>query len=245
MNPVTLKEAEKLFTDVKKGLSGVKNAEIVICAPFIYVSGFRFHASRIKLGAQNCYHEQKGAYTGEVSPLMIKDMGCDYVIIGHSERKRYFGETNEAINKKIKAALKAGLKVILCIGENTRDSFDSKGRWTHELDPKLKEQLIGALEGVKKSQINSIVVAYEPVWAIGTGNPATPDDVFSVKIYIRKALSDLYGRKIADKVLVLYGGSTNKKNAADFVNQGNMDGLLVGGASLKANEFISVVKSAI
>ena len=245
-NPTTLKDAEKLFGDVKRGLGGIKNVETVICPPFLYLSGFRFQVSgSMKIGGQNCFYEQKGAYTGEVSPAMLKDIGCEYVIVGHSERKQYFGETNEVINKKLKAALKAGLKVILCIGEDTRDSFDSRGHWTHELDPGLKEQIIRAFEGVKKPDIQNVVVAYEPVWAIGTGNPATPDDVFSAKIFIRKTLSNLYDRKKADKVRVLYGGSTNKKNSAAFIKDGQADGLLVGGASLDADEFVAMVKSVI
>jgi len=244
MNPSSLKEAEKLFSDVKRGLSGTKNVETVICPPFPYLSSFKFQVSSfMKLGAQNCFYEQRGAYTGEISSEMLKDSGCDYVIIGHSERKKYFGETDEIINKKIKAALKASLKVILCIGEEARDSFDSKGRWTHELDPILKDQIKGAFLGIKKSQVQNVTIAYEPIWAIGTGNPATPDDVLSAKIFIRKVLSDLYGRKEADKVKVLYGGSTNRKNAARFIEGGQADGLLVGGASLDSGELTSMIQS--
>lgn len=244
MNPQTRKEAEKLSHAVRRGIRGIKNVEIVLCPPFVYLPTVTSLASsRFCAGAQNCFWEQKGAYTGEVSPAMLKNLGCEYVVIGHSERKKYLGETNEIINKKVRAALKEGLKVVLCIGEESRDSFDAKGRWTRELDPKVKDQLLAAVRGVKKSQIGSISVAYEPVWAIGTGNPATPDDVLSAKIFIRKILSDLYSRKDADKVLVLYGGSTNGKNAADFIKEGQADGLLVGGASLDAEEFISMMKS--
>ena len=239
MNPQTSAEAEELASDIQQGIRGMKGVEVVICPPFPYLA----IVGSISRGGQDCHSEQKGAYTGAVSPTMLKDVGCEYVIVGHSERKQYFGETDEIINKKVKAALKAGLKVVLCIGEDTRDSFDSKGHWTHELDPKLKEQIIRALEGVKKSSIQNIVVAYEPVWAIGTGNPATPDDVLSAKIFIRKILSNLYDRKEADKVRVLYGGSTNKKNAAQFIKDGQADGLLVGGASLDADEFVEMVKS--
>ena len=246
MNPNSAKKAEQLWADIKKGLKGIKNVETVICPPFLYLSGFRFQVSGfMKLGGQNCFYEQEGAYTGEISAEMLKNSGCDYVIIGHSERKKYFGETDEIINKKIKAALKASLKVILCIGEDTRDSFDSKGRWTHELDPILKDQIKGAFLGIKKPQVQNITVAYEPIWAIGTGNPATPDDVLSAKIFTRKILSDLYGRKEADKVKVLYGGSTNRKNAARFIEDGQADGLLVGGSSLDAEEFVSMVNSII
>ena len=243
MNPETSDEAERLSREIQQGAHGLKNVEVVLCPPFPYLSSVNPQMSNVKLGAQNCFYEQKGAYTGEVSPFMLKDMGCEYVIIGHSERKKYFGETNEIINKKVKAALNSGLKVILCIGEDTRDSFDKKGRWTNELDPKVKEQLMDALRDIKKSKLTNIAVAYEPVWAIGTGNPAIPDDILSAKIFIKKILSDLYTRKEADKVKVLYGGSTNKKNAVDFITDGQADGLLVGGASLDAEEFIAMIKS--
>ena len=239
MNPSSSKEAEELSGTVQREVRGLKNVEIVLCPPFPYLSV----VGALAKGAQSCHWEQKGAYTGAVSPAMLKDMGCEYVIVGHSERKQYFGETDEIINKKVKAALKAGLKVVLCIGEDTRDSFDSKGHWTHELDPNLKEQITRAFEGVKKSNIQNVVVAYEPIWAIGTGNPATPDDVLSAKIFIRKILSNLYNRKEADKVRVLYGGSTNKKNSAVFIKEGQADGLLVGGASLDSDEFVEMVKS--
>lgn len=242
MNPQTRKEAGQLSRAVQQGIRGAKNVEVVLCPPLPYLSIVNCQLSVVGKGAQNCFYQQNGAYTGEVSPAMLKDIGCGYVIIGHSERKKYAGETNEIINKKLKAALRAGLKVILCIGEESRDSFDSRGRWTHELDPKVKEQLVEAVKGVKKSQIGNIAVAYEPVWAIGTGNPATPDDVLSAKIFIRKIMSELYSRKDADKVLVLYGGSTNRKNTADFMKDGQMDGLLVGGASLDPEEFITMIK---
>jgi len=247
MNPQTLKEAENLLNSVKQEVQSIKNIEVVFCPPFVYLFPLRGISRRetgfMKLGAQNCFYEQNGAYTGEVSSVMLKELGCEYVIIGHSERKKYFGETNEIINKKVRGALLADLKVILCIGEDTRDSFDSKGRWINELDPKVKEQLVAALKDIKKSKLSDIIVTYEPVWAIGTGNPATPDDILSAKIFIRKILSDLYTRKEADKVRVLYGGSTNKKNAADFIREGQADGLLVGGASLDAGEFVAIIKS--
>lgn len=244
MNPETLKEAKELFQIAQRAVRGVKGTEVVICPPFPYLTRFRLQVSGfMKLGAQNCFYEQNGAYTGEVSPSMLKDLGCAYVILGHSERRQYLGETNEIINKKVKAALKAGLKVILCIGENMRDSFDARGHWTHELDPKVKDELVLALDGVQKSKIGNLAVAYEPVWAIGTGNAATPNDVLSAKIFIRKIIGDMFNRKIAETVRVLYGGSTDRKNAADFVKEGQADGLLVGGASLDAEEFIEMIKN--
>jgi triosephosphate isomerase len=244
-NPVILNEAEELSRATQRGAHGLRGIEVVLCPPFPYLSAVNLQISIVKLGAQDCFYEQKGAYTGAVSPAMLRDIGCEYVIIGHSERKQYFGETNEIINKKIKAALKAGLRVILCIGEDTRDTFDSRGHWTHEIDPRLKDQLVIALAGVKKGQIQNITVAYEPVWAIGTGNAATPDDVLSAKIFVKKIISNLYSRKEADKIRVLYGGSTDKKNAASFIKDGQADGLLVGGSSLDADEFVAMAKSII
>lgn len=244
MNPASLKEAEELSVAIQKSIRGFKNVKVILCPPFVYLPMVaRLSSEAFGVGGQDCFYEQNGAYTGAVSGAMLKDIGCKYVIIGHSERKQYFGETDEIINKKVMAALKAGLKVILCIGEDSRDSFEVNGRWTHELDLKVREQLVRALEGIKKSQLKNITVAYEPVWAIGTNNPATPDDVLSAKIFIRKIISDLYDRKTADSVLVLYGGSTNRKNAASFIKEGGADGLLVGGASLDIEEFIAMIRS--
>lgn len=239
MNPQTFKEAERLFQKVQEALDGISGILVVLCPPFPYLKCFK----GFRLGAQDCFWEQGGAYTGAVSPAMLQDIGCEYVIIGHSERKQYFGETDEIISKKIFAALKAGLQVVLCVGEDSRDSFDGSGRWTGELDPKIKEQLVGALSDVKKSQIKNIAVAYEPVWAIGTGHPATTDDVLSAKIFIKKIVGDLYGRRVAERVRILYGGSTNRKNAVSFVKDGGVDGLLVGGSSLDIDEFIAMIRS--
>ncbi len=244
MNPINSAEAEELSRAIQREAQDLGGVEVILCPPFPYLRAISYKLkAHLKLGAQDCFFEQRGAYTGAVSPAMLRDIGCEYVIIGHSERKQYFGETNEIINKKVKAALKAGLKVILCIGEDARDTFDSMGHWTHEIDPRLKDQLVVALAGVKKSQIQNIIVAYEPVWAVGTGNPATYDDVLSAKIFIKKIISNLYNRKEADKVRVLYGGSTNRKNAANFIKDGQADGLLVGGASVDAEEFVAIVQA--
>ncbi|MBI1888891.1 MAG: triose-phosphate isomerase [Candidatus Spechtbacteria bacterium] len=243
MNPVTYKEAEELFRFVEKGMRDIKNAEVVLCPPFVYLPMLaRLFSKQFCAGAQNCFYEQGGAYTGEVSPLMLKDIGCKYVIVGHSERRQYFFETSEIVNKKLKAVIEAELKPILCVGEDTRDSFDSKGHWTHELDPKVKEQLVLMLNGIPKSKIGEIVIAYEPVWAIGTGKPATGDDILSAKIFIQKVISDLYGRKVSQTMRVIYGGSTDSKNAAVVMKEGQADGLLVGGASLDGEEFVRMMK---
>lgn len=249
MNPTSLKEAEKLFNSVKDGVRGIKNVEIVICPPFVYLPILaRLSSEAFGVGGQNCYFEKSGTYTGEVSAVMLRDIGCKYVIVGHSERKKHFGETNDIINKKVRSALKEGLGVVLAVGEENRDSFDSKGRWTHELDPVLLEQIEGALKGVSKARLAGVVIAYEPVWAIGSGDTdsekaATPDDIFSAKLFIKKVIAKNYGRKEAEKMKVLYGGSTDRKNARKFIEDGQADGLLVGGASLDADEFSAMAKS--
>lgn len=253
MNPATLKEAEALLGSIYRGAKKVKNVEIVLCPPAIYLPVLaRLSLKTFSAGGQDCFYENPptggGVYTGGISPLMLKNIGCRYVIVGHSERKKYFGETDDIINKKLKAVLFVGLGAVLCVGEESRDSFDSRGRWTRELNPIIKEQIKAALNGIKKSQIGRVVVAYEPVWAISAGktkavDAASPDDVLSAKIFIKKTINDLYGRKIADNMRVLYGGSTDSKNAAGFIKDGQMDGLLVGASSLKASEFIKMAKS--
>jgi len=191
-------------------------------------------ASSIRFGAQDCFWEQQGAYTGEISPLMLKDLGCQYIIIGHSERRQYFQETDEMINQKIKAALKARLKPILCLGEEIKNSTDYLV---------IEQQLKKALTRVSAGRIRDIVIAYEPVWAIGTGQPCLPDEAMKTALFIRKILTKLYSRKIAEQVRVLYGGSVTAENAADYVRGARMDGLLVGGASLNATEFIKIVEA--
>lgn len=246
MNPVTLDEAKRLFEVVKKGVAGfslprrklkfaIPEVEVVTCPPFVYLSNFQLSASSLQLGAQNCFYEEKGAFTGEISPLMLKNLGCRYVIIGHSERRQYFGETNEMINKKIKAALKTRLKPILCLGEKEEER--------EQIKEILENQLIQDLKEVSPGQITNIVIAYEPVWAIGTGNYCSVDDALSAYLMIKKFLTNYYSRNLANRVKILYGGSIDNQNAASYIKEARMDGLLVGGASLNASEFIKIVKS--
>lgn len=250
-NPPSQKEARHLFEVVRKGIkTGTVPAkrgqspsiEVVICPPFVWLKESKIWEIRSQkgskspkfwLGAQDCFWEQSGAYTGEISPAMLKDLGCQYVIVGHSERRKYFQETDEMINQKIKAALKAGLKPILCVGEETRDNSDYLI---------IEQQLEKALFGVSAGRIKDLVIAYEPVWAIGTGQPCLPDEAMKTALFIRKILTKLYARKIAEQVRILYGGSVTAKNAADYVKGAGMDGLLVGGASLNGTEFIEIVK---
>lgn len=241
-SPETQAEAERIFGTVKKGIRNIKNMEVVICPPFLYLSGLKILASRmqeensklkIQLGAQDCFWENNGPYTGEISPEMLRNLRVAYVIIGHSERRNYFGETNEMINKKLLAAFRAGLKPVLCVGEKERE----------DMLLVVKEQIKKGLKGINKAQAEKLVIAYEPIWAIGTGNPCSSDDAMRATLFIRQTITKIYNRKIAEEVTILYGGSVNSKIAADYIKEARMNGLLVGGASLDAQEFIKIVKN--
>lgn len=237
MNPQLPKEAMKLFAAAEENSKGAKNVEVVICPPFVFLD--RKMLKGVKLGAQNCLWEQKGPYTGEVSPAMLRNIGCEYVILGHSERRQYFGETDETVNKKLKASLMARLKPILCIGEKADEKEQMKSI--------LEGQLKGCLEGIKQNQIANIVFVYEPVWAISTsGNEfCSPDYAFSAGLLIRKFLLDKYGKYAGKKSKIIYGGSVDakEKNAVMYIEEAKMDGVLVGAASLKAEEFGKIIKS--
>lgn len=237
MNPTTPKQAEKLAGEIVLRLKKVKPSrklETVLCPPFLYLPNViaKTFGGAIKQGGQNCHFEDSGAYTGEISPKMLKNAGCKYVIIGHSERRMYFEEKGELINKKITAALKNKLVPILAVGEKKGESLSV-----------VKGQLKGALKNISEKDIKKIVIAYEPVWAIGTGNPATPDEALSAKILIQKTLGELYSAKLAGLVPVIYGGSTDSKNILSFIEEGGMDGALVGGSSLKASEFVKMASA--
>ncbi len=229
MNPETAGQAKDLFEAVKKGISDAK-VEVVICPPFVYLS----ESKGITLGAQNVFYQEKGAFTGEISPTMLKDLGVEYVIVGHSEVRKHLGETNEVINKKIKALLKEGLKPILCIGE---DEGQEKSAW-------LEMQLTECLAEVTGPSMENVVVAYEPIWAIGTGNNCSVEETTTSLLFIKKVLSNLYTREIADNAQILYGGSVKAENAASYLKEAGAGGLLVGGASLKPEEFLQIVAAA-
>ena len=218
-----------------------KNAkcEIILCVPYtdLFYSLLTAQNTNIKIGAQNMHWEEKGAYTGEVSPNMLKCINVEYVIIGHSERRQYFAETDETVNKKIKSALKHELNPILCVGETM------KQRELGLEEEVIKQQIIGALEGITKEQAEKIVIAYEPIWAIGTGKVATKDDANNMIKLIRKEIESLYDKEVAKNVSILYGGSVNKNNSKELFETSDIDGALVGGASLKVDEFNEIIKS--
>ena len=242
-NPPTLKEAKLLFERVEKGLKDIKDVEVVICPPFVYLPTLYVHHQvmniklNIKLGAQDCFWEQKGAFTGEVSPTMLKDLGCEYVIIGHSERRKYLNETDGMVNKKLKAALLVGLKPILCVGSKKRGEKGNK---------EMKVQLERALAGIKKSELKNIIITYEPIWAISTTKGsivATPENTKEGKIFLRRNLTKLFGKTIAQKVKIIYGGSVDSTNIEDFIKVAQMDGVLIGAASLRFDDFMAAVKT--
>ena len=231
----TVNEAVKLVGEMRPLLDSVNNVEKVVCPPFVSLTSVRetLKASSVKLGAQNMYFEEKGAYTGEVSPLMLAGL-CEYVILGHSERRQYFGETNEIINKKIRAALKAGLKPILCVGESLAQYEAGK------TEAVVTDHVTGSLKDIPASV--NLVIAYEPVWAIGTGKAATSEQANKVIGIIRKIVVKLYGESFAQSLRILYGGSVTAENIAELMGQPEIDGGLVGGASLKVELFASIVK---
>ncbi|MFH1551283.1 MAG: triose-phosphate isomerase [bacterium] len=252
-NPTNTKDAEYLFNTIRDELRGIKNVKVVICPPFIYLPrlmGFipiqkKNKSNGIAFGAQDCFWEEKGAYTGEISPLELKNLGCEYVIVGHSERRNYLKETDSMINKKINSALRSRLKPILCVGEEARDDFNSEGRLSNEMSLIVGEQIEKCLSGISAGRIRDIVIAYEPIWAIGSGNVCSPDDTMKAALFIRKILSKLYNRSIAEKAEIIYGGSVVSGNAIEYIKDARMDGLLIGGASLNATEFVKIVKKVV
>ena len=213
-------------------------AEVILCVPYtdLFYCLMNAQNTNIKIGAQNVHFEEKGAYTGEVSAKMLKAIGVEYVIIGHSERRQYFAETDETVNKKIKAALENELKPIVCVGETLEQRESGKTEQIITTQTKL------ALEGLTKEQVKGIIIAYEPIWAIGTGKTATSEDANNSIKAIRKEIASIYGEDIAEEVIIQYGGSVKSSNAKELFACSDIDGGLVGGASLKPEEFSKIVK---
>ncbi|WP_300328414.1 triose-phosphate isomerase [Fusobacterium sp.] len=237
----TNKEAVEMLTELKEIVAGIDSVGIVIGAPFTALSDAvkAVAGSNIKIAAENVYPKESGAYTGEVSPVMLKEIGVEYVILGHSERREYFNETNEFINEKVKCVLAHGMTPILCIGEKLEDR--EAGR-TNNVN---KTQLRGGLAGLTAEEAKKVVIAYEPVWAIGTGKTATPEIAEETHKAIRTELADMFGEEVANEITVQYGGSMKPSNAKELLAQADIDGGLIGGASLAAKDFSEIVKAAL
>lgn len=236
----TVAEAVELVEGLKRELQNENEVEVVVCPPFtaILKVAEALKSSNIKYGAQDLFWEDEGAYTGEISPKMLKDLGCQFCIVGHSERRTYFGETNETVNKKVKAVLKHGITPIMCVGERLEERDAGK---TFDI---VKNHVEGGLKGLTKDEVLKVVIAYEPVWAIGTGRNATPEQAQEVHKYIRGLLKNTYGEEISSKVRVQYGGSVKPDNIRGIMDEEDVDGALVGGASLKLNDFVEIVRQS-
>ena len=236
----TPSEATAFINEIKPLVEGKNNCDIIFCAPFVTIGAAMEAAkgSNIKIGAQNVHFEEKGAFTGEISAKMLKEIGVEYVIIGHSERRQYFGETDHTVNLRTKAALAAGLKVLLCLGEVKEERLAGITNEVVGMQTKLD------LAGISAEELKNVIIAYEPVWAIGTGLTATPEQADETCGVIRDVVADLYGREVAEELIIQYGGSMNDKNAAELLSKTNVDGGLIGGASLVAEKFNAIVDAA-
>ena len=235
-------QTEELLTGLKSALTfDLKGVRVIVCPPFtsLETASRLTKGSSMSLGAQNMYHEDEGAFTGEISPKMLKSVGCEYVILGHSERRQIFGETDEFINKKVKKAIASRLVPIVCVGE-TLDQ-----RETNVTAQIVTTQVRGVLKDVSAEQVAKVIIAYEPVWAIGTGRNATPQQAEEVHLLIRTILTGLYPPVTAESVIIQYGGSVKPDNAAELLWQPNVDGALVGGACMKVDSFSAIIKAAI
>lgn len=239
MNPRTAKEATLLAREIRRGIKNIKNVEVVLAPPFIFlrdVVGIVSDNPGLKLGAQDAFWEREGAYTGEISVAQLKALGVSYVVIGHSER-RALGETDAMINKKLKAILGAGMRAVLCVGEQEKTK--------NEAFPQIiRDELGFGIAGIKKTFFKNLIIAYEPIWAVGTGRADTPKNIYEISVLIRRELYRAIGRRAAERIPVIYGGSVDSKNAKIFIREGAVDGLLVGGASLNHKKFIKIVKEA-
>lgn len=234
----TVMESVELVKDIQSLVEDIPGIDVVVCPPFPSLSDVSrvLKGSSIGLGAQNMYWESEGAFTGEVSAKMILTVGCQYVILGHSERRLYFGETDEGVKKKVVTALAEGLVPILCVGEQSEE------RASGQTEQVVERQLTRAVDGLSREEMLKVIIAYEPVWAIGTGKSATPEMANEVHTYLRELLKSVYDQDVATGVRIQYGGSVTEDNAASLLSQTDIDGALVGGASLKAESFNKIVR---
>jgi len=232
-------ESVSLVKELKDFVRGIKGVDIVVCTSFtsLWVTKEIINGTNIHLGAQNMYWETKGAFTGEISPLMLKDIGCEYVILGHSERRQYFKETSEEVARKTEAALSVNLIPIVCVGEKLEEKESGK---TESI---IKQEIKALFSKIDSTLVARIIIAYEPIWAIGTGRSSSSQDANLIIKFIRELFSSKYGSKIAERIRILYGGSVDPKNIKEFMNESDIDGALVGGASLHALSFSQIVKA--
>lgn len=238
----TPEESKVLIDGIKAKLTfPLGTTKVIVCPPFTSLSLVHtlLAGSAVALGAQNMYHEDEGAFTGEISPVMLRAVGCTYVILGHSERRQYFGETNELINKKARKALTAGLTPIICVGETLEQ------REKNITDQIVTTQVKGVLKEISPAEVEKLIIAYEPIWAIGTGKTATPAQAQEVHLLIRKIIGQTYSWATAEKVVIQYGGSVKPENSRELLSQADIDGALVGGACLKADSFVAIVENAV
>lgn len=236
---MTHSQAISFMQDLEYKFDNKNNCEVAVCPPATALRSVKTIIDSdnldVKLGAQNMYYESSGAFTGEISPMMLKALGVEYVIIGHSERRQYFGETNESVNKKVKAAFDADLKPIICVGESLEVRESGKA------EEFVLDQLVKCLINIDEENIADLTVAYEPVWAIGTGKTATSRDANDMCLVIRRRIKELYNEKISEVVRIQYGGSVKPSNISEFMNMPDIDGALVGGASLEVDDFIAII----
>lgn len=239
MNLLSISEREIYLKGIDRVFAGKKNqdTEVVLCPSAIHLEAFKkWKNKKIKRGAQNIFFEDKGSYTGETSPLQIKNYGCEYVIVGHSERRRYFGENGEFVNFKIISALGHELRPILCVGETAEEKESER---TREV---ITKQIKEALVDISRTKAKQVIIAYEPVWSVGTDNIPTANEVMGAKLLIRKILYELFGKKYADEIAILYGGSVNAKTVKQVCIDAQVDGVLVGRESLQPKEFYKIVE---
>jgi len=237
----TIKEARELAAAVVRASMDLAGSEIVLCPPFtsLYEVAKTIEGSPVQLGAQDIFWEDNGAFTGEISGPMLKDAGCQYVIVGHSERRQIIGESDDMVNRKLKAALRNELQPILCIGETLEE------REMGLTLQRIQAQLDRALKNLDREEVAKIIIAYEPVWAIGTGRNATPEQAQEAHHYIRQILAERYGEELASCAIILYGGSVKPENASSLAEKEDVDGFLVGGASLEAESFVKIIKNSV
>ncbi len=234
----TIGEAVEFVEKLTKKIDTLEDREVVIAPPFTALHAVKKAMDKpwVSLAAQNCFWEEKGAYTGEISPVMLKDVGCSYTIVGHSERRHYFGEKDRDINKKLKALIKVGIRPIFCVGERLEEREAGK---TFDV---IKSQVNGGLEGLDAVDVANLVIAYEPVWAIGTGKTATPQQAQEVHAFIREQLAMLTNKNVANEIRILYGGSVKPSNVDSLMSEADIDGALVGGASLEVDSFLRIIR---